>query len=63
MDLVVVGVDDPGTALWFFAAAVNVRGYSSAATAYLSFPQTAQWFPIVLACSTGSASRDDHLDL
>lgn len=34
-----------------------------AASAYLSFPQTAQWFPIFLAYSTGSVSRDDRPDL
>jgi hypothetical protein len=60
---VVAGVDDPGTALWLLIAAVNARGTAIAASAYLSFPQTAQWFPMVLAYSMGSARRDDRLDL
>ena len=35
----------------------------AAASAYLSFPQTALGFPIFLAYSTGSVSRDDRPDL
>jgi hypothetical protein len=58
MGFVVAGVDDPGTALWF-----SLPRSTPAATAYLSFPKTAQWFPIFLAYSTGSVSRDDRPDL